>query len=319
MTRIFSVHPYTAGKRKYDVFIAAVGFEARAVHVAQSVEIHAERRIAIGFKDRHTLNYSANKNWFHQNGFEYLELDDNEFRTTLLNVLSELSRDTDHRPTLAIDISCFNRYRLATMVDLVSTAKIHATHINVDFLYVIGAFSPPSTHSFPNTFVGPISRQFAGWTVDPALPPAAVIGLGYEQDKALGAVDHLQITHVLAFIPESTVPEYFPAVKSANASLLGTLKKTNVFNYQVDDPVSCFYTLESIINGLSAAYNPILLPFGPKIFTICALLAATKHPNAAVWRVSGGELEKPSDRAASNHIVGLTVCFQEDEQTLSKM
>lgn len=310
MNRPFTVHPYEHYlEHRYDLMIAAVGFEARAIHIAQNVKMSVDRRIALGFINRQVLNFADNKEWFTQNEFKYFEQADSEFRNTFIELLQNIIKHDGDSISLVIDISCFNRYRLATMVDVIRSTALLPANIIVDFLYVIGEFSPPPTHFPPNTQVGPVSGEFAGWTVDPSLPPAAVIGLGYEQGKALGAVDHLQISRVLAFIPVSAIPEYVSAVKEANTSLLATLGDTNVFNYQVHDPASCFYMLESVVNGLSAEFNPILLPFGPKIFTVCALLAASQHRNAAVWRVSGGESEEPSDRRASEHIVGLTVKF----------
>lgn len=310
MNKIFSVYSYQyEPNRKYDLFIAAVGFEARAIYIAQNIKMKAARRVALGFIDRQVLNFANNKEWFVQNTFEYFEHADDGFRNAFVELLQKTPTHEDNSIHLVIDISCFNRFRLATMLDVIRSDTRRPENIYVDFLYVIGEFSLPPTKCSPNTHVGPVSSEFAGWTVDPSLPPAAVIGLGYEQDKALGAVDHLQITHVLAFIPVSAIPEYYSAVREANASLIANIKDTNVINYQVHDPAGCFYMLESVVNGLSAEFNPILLPFGPKIFTVCALLAASQHRYAAVWRVSGGESEEPSDRRASDHVVGLTVKF----------
>jgi len=78
-------------------------------------------------------------------------------------------------------------------------------------------------------------------------------------------------------------------------------------DYRVHAPVDCFITLESLIYGLSRTKNTILLPFGPKIFALCALLVASVHPTTAVWRVSAGFQEEAVNRQASGYVYGLQV------------
>lgn len=313
MSRSFYVRTYRHDPaHTYELIVAAVGFEARAVYLAEKLSLNATRRVCIGFEDRQVLNFARNRQIFVERGFEYFEAPDESFKSLFRHLIEQVAIGDGDTARIAIDISCFNRFRLAAIIETLNLLPTIGRNVIVDFLYVIAAFSPPSEQAIQNTHVGPVSPEFAGWTTDPTLPPAAVIGLGYEQDKALGAVDHLQITHVLTFVPRSPVEEYFTAVKEANASLLETLKSTNVFDYRVHDPVETFYTLESVVSGLVNSYNPILLPFGPKIFSICALLVAVKHDNCAVWRVSGGDLEVPSDRLPSDHVVGLTVEYRVD-------
>jgi hypothetical protein len=67
--------------------------------------------------------------------------------------------------------------------------------------------------------------------------------------------------------------------------------------------------LESVVYGLLKSFNVIVLPFGPKIFTLCSLLVAGLHPTVSVWRVSAGGAERPVNRRASGRITCLTVTF----------
>jgi hypothetical protein len=138
---------------------------------------------------------------------------------------------------------------------------------------------------------------------------SAVVGLGYEQDKALGAVEHLQPGEVWVFAPHSAVEEYSVALKKANQVLLDTVPSSHRLVYEVGQPFDCFVTLESLVDRLAEEANVILLPFGPKLFALCSLLVAWLHSDVAVWRVSAGKGEMPQDRRASGYVYGLRVEF----------
>ena len=61
--------------------------------------------------------------------------------------------------------------------------------VDISFLYALGKFSPPPSAQSLNAHVGPVLPAFAGWSMEPDTPPVAIIGLGYEEDRALGAVE----------------------------------------------------------------------------------------------------------------------------------
>src|SRR5947207_11718086 len=104
------------------------------------------------------------------------------------------------------------------MAILMDSIRKHFTFpgLGVDFLYSLASFSEPPKSQPVNTHVGPISPPFAGWWTEPDRPTAAVVGLGYEEDKALGAVEHLQPGEVWVFTPQSVVAAYSPALDFAN-------------------------------------------------------------------------------------------------------
>jgi hypothetical protein len=101
------------------------------------------------------------------------------------------------------------------------------------------------------------------------------------------------------------VSEYTPALHQANQSVVEMIKG-RVVGYDVDQPFDLFTKLESLIAGVGTRSNCILLPFGPKIFALCALLVACLHPDAAVWRVSGAE--EAVDRVGHS-VYGISAIF----------
>ncbi|MCQ8104375.1 hypothetical protein NP590_09700 [Methylomonas sp. SURF-2] len=291
----------------YSFFIASLGFERRARYIAETLRPKATHHIAWNFKDRQTYSYLENKHWFSSNEYSIIDTDESDCIPEELKAI--LENASNHSNVIGcIDISSMTRKRMAAIVELLCDGCIKSGS-SIDFLYSLGAYSPPSTEIAPNTHFGPISPFFAGWTTNPNKPPIAIVGLGYEESKALGATEYIQADEAWAFIPESPIEAYLPAVLEANATFLSFLSTRQKINYRPDDPVGCYSLLESLLYGVAPFGRPIILPFGPKIFTLMALLACTKYSEASVWRVSAQENEIPADRLPSDYIIGVRVTF----------
>ena len=309
-----TVHVHRAGlvseTTEFDLFVCALGFESRATNAYRQLGSQARRRVAFGFCERQVLAFDRNVRTFKDAKFDIRDVPDREFRAGFKESIEQALPDRGDCQ-IAVDVSCFDRHRIALIVDVLRSLNNADTTLVVSFLYSLAAYSPPPTEQPANVHAGPVTSEFAGWTTDPTLPPAAIVGLGYEQDKALGAIDHLQAANVFALIPTSSIGEYLTAVEQANASLLSELKPRSVLRYRVEDPVSTYTLLESITNWMKVDFNPVLLPFGPKIFFVCSVLTACRHPEAAVWRMSAGASEQPVDRQPSDVLLSLSVSFQQ--------
>jgi hypothetical protein len=277
----------------YSCCFYTLGYEQRSTFAAQRRINQTGKRVAIGYYDCHLFSYDKNKEWYQSEGIEILECLRGDFRQCVSDVISGVLSCIQGPIRILVDISSMDRYRLATLVDLFRL-KGGDAEINVDFVYCLAEYSPPPDLTALNRHVGPVTPQFAGWWTEPDKPTVTVVGVGYEQDKAVGAIEHVQPAEIWLFYPHSPVAEYTAALKKANASLVGVTKQGRILAYEVDRPYDLFAKLESLVAGLESRANCILLPFGPKIFALAALLVACIHEKSAVWRVSGGE--QPVDR-----------------------
>jgi hypothetical protein len=293
-----------------DVFIAACGYEGRARAAAQKFHNNAKKRLAIGFASQHELEYETNSEWFRSAGFNLIEVADNEFREIVDLHLANWTSDRDVA-RIEVDISSFNRLRLAHLID--SIRSLQKKEITVTFRYSIAEFTPPIETSVPTVMVEPVIPQFAGWTTRPDRPPAAIVGLGYEPNKAIGIVDHLEINNATwAYYPLGPIPEYQQSVLEANKSLLDIIQTDGRCQpYDLNAPAQLFHEMNSLVHTLKPHFNAVLIPFGPKLFALVALLVATMHDDVGVWRVSSGSLEAPVSRKPSGHIVSVAVIFRD--------
>lgn len=294
----------------YDLLVAALGYESRAISVASELARFCRRCIAIGFsRNNEELSYPANKSWFIENKAQVFDkIEDEDFADKLTSELAQVVSRSKVVSRIAIDISCLNRYRLACAFAILIPMLLER-RILVDVWYSLASFQPPRVQPIRNEVVGPIHAEFAGWFSDPGRPLAMIAGLGYEQGKIMGATEYLQASRVIAFSPISPIAEYEGHVETANRTLLRELGERDVIRYLVSDPARTLAILDSSIRGLEETHNVVILPLGPKIFTVSALLAQRYHSEASVWRVSSGRHDAPRDIKPSGHLYGLGIRF----------
>ncbi|MBM0105885.1 hypothetical protein JM946_14230 [Steroidobacter sp. S1-65] len=296
-----------------DLLLCACGYESRAIHVASRASTLARRKLAFGFDSQHELYYEQNKAWFQSQGFVVRDVSDTEFDLHIQQAISDACVATA-TPMVVVDVSCMNRVRLAHLVNALNSST--ANVIDVMFAYNLAEYSAPSLDEAPTSVAEPVIPEFAGWTTYPERPPAALIGLGYEQSRAIGIVDHLEINNAAwAFIPRGPIDEYSTSVDTANQSLFDMIHVDGrKILYDVMNPASLFREVNSLVELLKQIYNPILIPFGPKIFALVSLLVASLHGEVGVWRVSSGTMGKATERAASSYTTVLRTTFQRDAE-----
>lgn len=292
-------------RQDYDLAIFALGYERRATHVAKDQSGSLKLRVAIGYNDHPILHYAENRDWYSRKGYVVRECTDSEYRGVVEGFVDGLNDTQKDQLQILVDVSSLNRRRLATLIDIFRT-RCSSRPVRVDFAYSLAQFSTPPSSTSLNRHVGPVSPEFAGWWIQPERPCIAIVGLGYEEEKALGSIEHVQPSDVWVFMPRSPIVEYTGALKEANASLLEMMDRSRILEYDVDCPYDLFVKLESLVAGLSARSNCILLPFGPKIFALASLLVASIYSDVAVWRVSGAE--EPADRVGHS-VYGLSATF----------
>ena len=307
--KVSTLLPQEWSGKNYDASVFALGFESRATNLLDTVRGKSQTAFALGFNHGHERAFEVNKTRFENADVQiYKSLSDEAFENVFKEIMGALKDDAGR--TVFVDISCFNRFRLAALVhEVFMLAQTRHHELIVDFAYSVAEFEKPTLTEHPNTVVGPVHPAFAGWSQGGYSSTAAVLGLGYEQDQALGAAEYLQAGEVWAFAPNSPISKYRPEVSKANKLLIAEMPPSHLIEYDVCSPVSVIATLESVVRGLSGEHSVVLVPFGPKIFVLCSLVLAAIQQDIAVWRVSQESHIEPHDRRASNVAVGLRLIF----------
>jgi len=219
-----------------------------------------------------------------------------------INALNTRAAADDEKPSIEIhvDVSCLSRTaigRLFAEIKNVSAKKA----VDLSIYYSLACFSPPPEDwAGQNRAVEPLNYTFSGWTSAPDLPVNVIVGLGYEKGKALGAVEYLEPHERWVLIPNSPETKYLDKVTQHNSELVkGDYVKRLM--YEVLRPADTFFSLHSLLSGLSATSRPVLFPFGPKIFFATSLVVAMAMENVSVWHVPGEHDDELSGREPSPH------------------
>lgn len=302
--RITTERPEAMSDESFDLAVACLGYETRAVRVSDVFFRRSKRRICVGFDKNHIHNYAKNLDHFSAGGFEmHLNVSDIAFEPTVNSLLLDGLQISDlgSHSKIAVDISCFDRFRLAVLVGLLWRCVLEGRIGEVIFLYNIAKYTVPEDRFTFNTKLHPVHPSFVGSRPDPLAATVAIIGLGYEKEKAVGAAEYLEASDVFAFRPRSAVREYIDSVSNANALLLGQLDSRHQFVYEVEDCASLVSDLSSLVRGFVHRSSVLLVPLGPKVFALGCLLTAMIHERVAVWRMSQMGAGYTPDRLPSDN------------------
>jgi len=288
-----------------DVLIASCGFESRSIHATKELQGRFDQLLVYGYLDNQVLSFEQNRQYFEALTTVPFLADADAFASRLTADLEELLT-LDGRLRIAVDISSMDRSRLGATVRTLT--NISATRrVDVTFIYSVGTFD--SLFESPDAVVL-VNRPLLGfeaWARDPALPVACVIGLGFENILALAALEMLEPTRTIAMIAESADSRFQARVRIDNAALMKSPDIAEV-GYSVDFPFRSLHVLEDIVHALRAHFRVVIVPLGPKVFALLAMLVALEYDNeVAVWRVSADLGRTPRDRPALGPISTIQV------------
>ena len=274
-------------------FVAACGYEHRSGAISRVVTI-AGKKMALCFKEwPDALARHENERDFVERGFELHTVGSNESSAVQEIVAAVADSTFTSRKALAFDISAMTRAWHGAIVRELRTME-SGRELETYFVYVPAKFRRPPFRSLPNEFVAPVDG-FASLAT-PDLPVAAVIGLGYERERALGLKQLLDPERTMLMIPRGVEEDlYYSEVLRSNRDILSRTPSEWIFEYSLREPAATFATLASVVAGLRESYRVVLASLGPKLYGILCFLLATRFTDVSVWRVSSGVHGQPRD------------------------
>lgn len=220
--------------------------------------------------------------------FDFDEVDE-KIEDSIKESISSCSPKNEEYVVITVDISLIKRSSIASIFAEIFRAS-SSRSVKLNIIYTLAKFIKPEDDRLPVTdVVEPVHEMFSGWTSKPGLPVMTIVGLGYERGKAIGAVEYLESSGCFLFIPTSPEIEYYDQVVEKNEDLIQLVSDQYKLEYRVLEPIQTLYQIDSLLASKKTSNKVVLLPFGPKIFYACSLLAAVANPEVAVWNASGNE------------------------------
>ncbi|MBK8466323.1 MAG: hypothetical protein IPL32_10875 [Chloracidobacterium sp.] len=294
----------------YTSFVGALGYEERSKFVASQIWQNCTHRHVASFSDRHVFAFDQNLKWYKRKDFLIGDIEDFQFEEWWTSILHEaVTSATRGQARVCVDISSMNRFRIAILISTLLRSTIRKP-IMVDFVYARAKYVDPPREIDPIVFSKPVIPFFAGWSNNLNASPTVIFGLGYDKEKAVGVTEYLEPGAIWAFVPTEQDARYERAIKRANKYFWDTIPADHLIRYDISKPYDCLVQLESLVYAVLKERRVVLVPFGPKIFTVCCCLVAGLHlPNVSVWRVSSGAFATPINRIADGSCTGISVRF----------
>ena len=299
-----------AASLSYDAVVGAVGYEQRSQRIPLEFAAAAPQRVGLAFPD-HAELAQPHRAAVAAAGYEIVTLEAETltgwFRTWLLETSERAASSGPLR--LAIDVSSLSRKRIASLLTALYTHPVDRD-VDVDVLYTPALYHDPLEQPDVMEVHGPVTNWFAGWSGGQNAV-VAFIGIGYEEDRALGVFEYLEPGDAWAFVPEGEDALYDEQLRERNGWVFDELGPNRRVGYRVDDPSSCLAVMEGlVVDELAQQRRPVIVPLGPKIFAVCALLVALRHaPLPAVWRISPGAYARPQLCDSNGKLVGISARF----------
>lgn len=279
----------------YDLFITYLTRDPRSRDYANKFNGNCIKKFAI-------ISDNLEENDLEITEFQnFTRIKNEHLSETLSASITTLAATTN----ILIDISCMPRSSMADILAKLISAP-HLSSVRIRTNYTIAKFIQPPSDILANESIEAVHSAFSGWSYADSKPTSLVLGLGYEPYKAEGASEFFEPYEQWVFIPTSPISEYSPKVLENNQQLIsrvGLDKKT--VTYKVDDPELTFGQLEQVVSSLTEKTNPVLMPFGPKIFFFLCLIQSMSHPEVGVWQVTGESAEGSNNTEASDCSYGV--------------
>lgn len=288
---------------KFDLMIYSIGYEARSRFVAQRYAASCDKIFGFVFPSCHDLSFEDNLAFARDVGVVTFQ-DELALEGTLRESYSDRSNLSEMK--ILVDVSSMSRTVASAFISQLLDSE-YFSGAEIAFVYATANFTEPGDLEYDFLDFEPIG-EFSGWTSAPEKPLAMVIGLGYEADHALGAVEYLDPSATFCFFPKGRDGRFAEAVQTSNEPLLSQLKPSRIVKYPVDDPLHTFSLLSSILQSMLANARFVLVPMGPKIFVaLCLVCQRIFGDEVSVWRASGHSQSALKDVDAEGPLTGFWV------------
>ena len=273
--------------RRYDIFIYGLGFETRSTAVVSHVDEDC-KTFALKMPEFRIHAYEKNVRFAKTR--QHIVISD--FEHFVGETLPTIFRRQDQKSLrIGFDISSVNRIMLTEVV--MQIARQARQSDVVEIIYCPAAYAEPSW-AFPQIErLGPISPAFSTLG-DQTKPLCLILGAGFEAGTSMGIINQLEPRLSYCFWGTGVDSRFDRAAHRANFDFEFGVYNTRVTSYDITDPKGAFSTIESTIFGLSQTYRIIMIPMGPKIFTLLTLLVGVTYlGEIAIWRVQHNRMNSP--------------------------
>jgi hypothetical protein len=268
---------------KIDYIIAVCHSNPRCCVLPEELHAMVPNKILLDF-DAHHDKPSNNKNYqrFLDYGFKVVEADHDEYGI-IEKLFFNICNIEAHHINIVIDYSCMSKKWYSMIIDCMTKNTYLAARIHLFFSYTPKIFNKTKSKKAID-YIGPI--LFNRDNLRDVKPVSMIASLDNNPNSILEAVSKVKPQKILAFIPQCAHdPEYTRLVVESNKSLLDRLDSNSIINYDMDRPEDINTLLTSYCLDQRIASEVMIVPQGPKTFSMMSLLLSVRYPDVKLWEI----------------------------------
>jgi hypothetical protein len=299
---------------KIDFFIAASGYQIRSTYLAGMNPVpHAKKYMFSFSEDNHEALRLKHDSEFSEMGFKTFKSTSDKPEEVEELIKQLINTSSLREVNLLIDYSCMPKQWFAAILEGITRNEFQAKKITVFFSYTPKKFSLGAQKNSIQYF-GPmvLSKDH----LRKSKPIALVVGLDNSFKSTMELIKKLNPAKIMAFIPDNTLDtEYTASVLENNKQLLDLLDRNDIIHYESLEPENINIKLTSKCLNLRLKHEVVIVPQGPKSFSLVSSLLSLRYPDIKLWNII--TTEKSHDRnngAAEGEPIVLKVTFCSDEE-----
>jgi len=306
LSSIKHVDPLQLADFKADLFITGLGYESRSTTVARKFENNTCRKIAL--ENRNVIkefSYQDNSMYLEQQGFEIIRIESE--LPDVDAIFQSLSGDT-----INVAIDCTNippiwYYEFFKWFD---EKQAGDGRVRMRIAYTMAKYvRQPGSRKVKEIF------DFLKEEVRPANGKKVALILGLGQEKNVSDSIFKMINPDLLYLYYADPPaekRFVEKVFVVNHNLINEAPIRNLVAYPICNAQAIYQSLINTILPLRNEYSIVLIPQGPKIFSVVSMLVQMGYPDI---RISYPRFKKPpaADRKPKDDPVVLDILFEGEE------
>jgi hypothetical protein len=297
-----------------DFFIAACGYQSRSPHLAGMIPApHAQKFMLSFSEENHVELRRNNEAAFSAVGFKMVKAAPDKPEEVEVLIKRICNATSNSEVVFLVDYSCMPRLWFASILESITRNDFHARKITVFFSYTPKKFS---LEAQKNTirYLGPMITTKDH--LKKKKPVALVAGLDNSYKSTMELIKKLNPATVVAFIPDSNYdPAYKISVLENNKRLLDLLDKNNIISYEALDLDGINSKLTSRCLDLRLKHEVVIMPQGPKSFSLVSSLLSIRYPDVKLWEIiTAVKPTDPNNGVAEGDPIVLKVTFCPDDE-----
>lgn len=306
LSAIHHIEPSKLVDFEADIFITTLGYETRCTTIARLFEENPCRKIALSRTDHpKEFSFYENRAYYQEQGYEIVPVE-----TKVPEIGSILKNLQKESINIVFDCTSMSQRWYYEFFRWFSENQDGYSSANLRFVYTMACYEGMDSlrkvkriKEFLKTDIKPNQKK----------KKALILGLGHEKNICESIYKMVQPDLLyLYYADPPIVKEFVEKVFVNNHALISETSIRNLIAYPIRNGQTIYQSLIDTILPLRNDYTITLIPQGPKIFSVVAMLVHIGYPDATI---SYPVFKKPPtvDRRPCGEPVVLDILFEGED------